>query len=41
MVPRCRGGGGDVYVCVWGGGVVLLGEGGGGVCVSRDTFELQ
>ena len=29
MVPRCRGGGGDVYVCVCvGGGVVLLGEGG-------------
>ena len=26
-------------VCGGGGGVVLLGE--GGVCVSRDTFELQ
>ena len=29
MVPQCRGGGGDVYVCVWGGGLV----GGGGVFV--------
>ena len=29
MVPRCRGGGGDVYVCVCvgGGGVLLLGGG--------------
>ena len=43
VVPRCRGGGGDVYVCVCvcvcvceGGGVLLLGGGGGGV--SRDAF---
>ena len=37
VVPRCRGGGGDVYVCVcvW-GGVLLFGGGGGGV--SRDAF---
>ena len=28
-----------VCVCVWGGGGALVG--GGGVCVSRDTFELQ
>ena len=42
MVPRCRGGGGDVYVCVCvcvGGGWSCWGK--GGVCVSRDTFELQ
>ena len=28
VMPRCRGGGGGVCVCVGGGGVVLLGEGG-------------
>ena len=35
-MPRCRGGGSDVYVCV--GGVFLLGGGGGGGGVSRDAF---
>ena len=31
MVPRCRGGGGDVHVCVClgGGGGALVGGGGG------------
>ena len=29
VVPRCRGGGGDVYVCVCGGGGALVGGGGG------------
>ena len=37
VVPRCRGCGGDVYVCVWGGGA-LVGGGGGGGGVSRDAF---
>ena len=40
VVPRCRGGGGDVYVCVCvcegGGGGALVGGWGGGV--SRDAF---
>ena len=28
VVPRCRGGGGDVHACVCGGGGALVGGGG-------------